>query len=281
MILALLGLLAAKILATSLTMWIGGSGGVFAPSLFMGAMLGIGLRRRRARPAARPRRCRRRLRAGRDGRRVRRRRSRADHRRDHHLRADRRLPHHPAADVRDRASPPRSATRSPRTRSTPSSCAAAGSTSTRPPGQPLMAQITVGEAMGKLAAAARARAATDAMIAARFAAERADTLPVIDHGGMLLGVITAADVERALGDDQRRPHCRRARARGARSARRRDARGRGTRARCQRRRGPAGARHRRGEHGRGLAHPPGGCFAPTTRTSTPTEEGSRREAASR
>jgi CIC family chloride channel protein len=39
-VLALLGLLAAKILATSLTMWIGGSGGVFAPSLFMGAMLG-------------------------------------------------------------------------------------------------------------------------------------------------------------------------------------------------------------------------------------------------
>ena len=39
-ILALLGLLVAKILATSLTMWIGGSGGVFAPALFMGAMLG-------------------------------------------------------------------------------------------------------------------------------------------------------------------------------------------------------------------------------------------------
>lgn len=39
-VLALLGLLAAKILATSMTMWIGGSGGVFAPSLFMGAMLG-------------------------------------------------------------------------------------------------------------------------------------------------------------------------------------------------------------------------------------------------
>jgi chloride channel protein, CIC family len=39
-VLVLLGLLAAKILATSLTMWIGGSGGVFAPSLFMGAMLG-------------------------------------------------------------------------------------------------------------------------------------------------------------------------------------------------------------------------------------------------
>ena len=39
-ILVLLGLLAAKMLATSLTMWIGGSGGVLAPSLFMGAMLG-------------------------------------------------------------------------------------------------------------------------------------------------------------------------------------------------------------------------------------------------
>jgi CIC family chloride channel protein len=39
-ILGLLGLLAAKVVATSLTMWIGGSGGVFAPSLFMGAMLG-------------------------------------------------------------------------------------------------------------------------------------------------------------------------------------------------------------------------------------------------
>jgi chloride channel protein, CIC family len=39
-IMLLIGLLAAKVLATSLTMWIGGSGGVFAPSLFMGAMLG-------------------------------------------------------------------------------------------------------------------------------------------------------------------------------------------------------------------------------------------------
>ena len=36
----LLALLAGKILATSLTISIGGSGGVFAPSLFMGAMLG-------------------------------------------------------------------------------------------------------------------------------------------------------------------------------------------------------------------------------------------------
>ena len=35
-------LLVAKIVATSLTIAIGGSGGVFAPSLFMGAMLGSG-----------------------------------------------------------------------------------------------------------------------------------------------------------------------------------------------------------------------------------------------
>ncbi len=39
-LLALLGLMAAKILATSLTMSIGGSGGVFAPSLFVGATAG-------------------------------------------------------------------------------------------------------------------------------------------------------------------------------------------------------------------------------------------------
>ena len=40
-LLFLLGLLGAKLLATSLTLSIGGSGGVFAPSLFMGAMLGM------------------------------------------------------------------------------------------------------------------------------------------------------------------------------------------------------------------------------------------------
>ena len=39
-VLGLAGLLVAKIVATSLTLAIGGSGGVFTPSLFMGAMLG-------------------------------------------------------------------------------------------------------------------------------------------------------------------------------------------------------------------------------------------------
>ena len=36
----LIVLLVGKIIATSLTIGIGGSGGVFAPTLFMGAMLG-------------------------------------------------------------------------------------------------------------------------------------------------------------------------------------------------------------------------------------------------
>lgn len=39
-VLALVGLLVAKLAATSLTLAIGGSGGIFAPSLFMGAMVG-------------------------------------------------------------------------------------------------------------------------------------------------------------------------------------------------------------------------------------------------
>jgi H+/Cl- antiporter ClcA len=101
-ILALLGLLAAKVLATSLTMWIGGSGGVFAPSLFMGAMLGCAYGAVVHQGAAAPGRRRWRVRPGRDGSGVRGRGARADHRGDHHLRADRRLPDHPAADVRDR-----------------------------------------------------------------------------------------------------------------------------------------------------------------------------------
>ena len=57
--------LVGKIVATSLTMAIGGSGGVFAPSLFMGAMLGSAFGTRRPRPAAGRDRRRRRLRTGR------------------------------------------------------------------------------------------------------------------------------------------------------------------------------------------------------------------------
>ena len=96
----LLILLAGKILATSLTIAIGGSGGVFAPSLFMGAMLGSAygagvhhFLRGLAAPAGN-------IRARRHGRRVRCRRAGADHCGDHHLRAHRRLSDHPAAHVR-------------------------------------------------------------------------------------------------------------------------------------------------------------------------------------
>ena len=49
----LLALLVGKMLACSLTIGIGGSGGVFAPSLFCGAMTGAAVRRRRARGRAR------------------------------------------------------------------------------------------------------------------------------------------------------------------------------------------------------------------------------------
>ena len=126
----LLVLLVGKIVATSLTIGIGGSGGVFAPSLFIGAMLGTGVRRRRAQLSARPSTAPAgRLRARRDGRGVRRRGPRTDHRGDHHVRADRRVLDHPAADARDRDRHRDQHTSGRRTPSTPSSCAAAASTS--------------------------------------------------------------------------------------------------------------------------------------------------------
>ena len=94
----LLLLAVGKMVATSLTIGIGGSGGVFAPSLFVGGMSGDGVRARGARAAARPGPLTRRVRAGRDGRRVRRGRARPDHGRPHRVRADRELRDHPAAD---------------------------------------------------------------------------------------------------------------------------------------------------------------------------------------
>jgi Voltage gated chloride channel len=82
-------------------MWIGGSGGVFAPSLFMGAMLGsaYGAIAHDLLPGIA-------LAAGAYGLvgigAVFASCARADHRRVDHLRADRRLSDHPAADVRRR-----------------------------------------------------------------------------------------------------------------------------------------------------------------------------------
>ena len=70
----------------------------------------------------------------------------------------------------------------------------------------LMAQIKVGEAMGKLPRpVAPEQPLRDVL--RRFTAERADALPVIDHRGTLLGVITAAEIEQAIArpsDDLKR-----------------------------------------------------------------------------
>ena len=117
-----------KMVATSLTIGIGGSGGVFAPSLFIGAMLGaaFGAVARTSLPGRRPRRH---LRADRDGGGLRRRRASTDHRRGDHVRAHRRVHDHLAADGRDRARHRRRAPADQATPSTPSSCGGEGSTS--------------------------------------------------------------------------------------------------------------------------------------------------------
>jgi hypothetical protein len=92
-------LLVGKMLATSLTIGIGGSGGIFGPSLFLGAMLGAAYGQ--AANDAAPHGAGRCLRTGRDGGRVRRCCSRADHLCPDRVRADRGLPHHSSSDVRD------------------------------------------------------------------------------------------------------------------------------------------------------------------------------------
>lgn len=196
-VLALVGLLAAKILATSLTMSIGGSGGVFAPSLFMGAMLGS------AYGAA-----------------------------AHNL-----MPHLAAAagayGLVGMGAVFAAAARAPITAlliifeltgdyriilplmfaivvATTLSNLLARDTiytlklrrrgididATQPAS--VMARITVAEAMGALPKPLSPEEPLTGVIA-RFAAERADTLPVVDPTGKLLGVIAATDVEQALG----------------------------------------------------------------------------------
>ena len=96
----LLVLVLAKVLAVSLTIGSGGSGGVFAPSLFVGAMLGTAFGTARRGAPARPDRPARRLWPGGDGGSVHRRGTGADDGGDHPVRADRRLSHHPASDAR-------------------------------------------------------------------------------------------------------------------------------------------------------------------------------------
>ncbi|HEY7892556.1 MAG TPA: chloride channel protein [Solirubrobacteraceae bacterium] len=196
-VLALLGLLAAKILATSLTMWIGGSGGVFAPSLFMGAMLGSAY-----------------------GMVV------------HHL-----LPHLAAAagayGLVGMGAVFAAAARAPITAlliifeltgdyriilplmfaivvATTLSNLVSGDTIytlklrrrgidiDAPQHGGVMAQIKVSEAMGTLPRALSPQEPLQAVIA-RFATERADALPVIDGDGRLLGIVAATDLEQAIG----------------------------------------------------------------------------------
>jgi chloride channel protein, CIC family len=198
LILVLLGLLAAKILATSLTMWIGGSGGVFAPSLFMGAMLGS------AYGAV-----------------------------AHHL-----LPHLAAAagayGLVGMGAVFAAASRAPITAVIiifeltadyriilPLMFAVVVATAlsnvlTRdtiytlklrrrgididgPTPPSLMAQIRVSDAMGAMPRPLGAEQALEELIA-RFASEGSDTLPVLDGDGALLGVVDAIDVERAIDE---------------------------------------------------------------------------------
>ncbi len=200
LILALLGLLAAKVLATSLTMWIGGSGGVFAPSLFMGAMLGS------AYGAI-----------------------------FHHI-APHLAPAAGAYGLVGMGAVFASAARAPITAviiifeltgdyhlilplmfaivlATALSNAITRDTIytlklrrrgidiDQPARRNHLAEIPVTEAMGTSPKPLSPQAPLDAIIA-RLEAERVDTLPVIDPNGVLLGVVTASDTERALGDDR-------------------------------------------------------------------------------
>ncbi|MGI8507681.1 MAG: chloride channel protein [Solirubrobacteraceae bacterium] len=199
MILVLLGLLAAKILATSLTMWIGGSGGVFAPSLFMGAMLGS-----------------------------------AYGTIAHHL-----LPHLAAAagayGLVGMGAVFAAAARAPITGLIiifeltgdyriilPLMCAIVVATALSnkitkdtiytlklrrrgidvdtPKTPSRMAQITVAEAMGRVPRPLHPDQPLSEIVK-RFAAERADSLPVTHHDGSLLGIIAAVDVERAISHE--------------------------------------------------------------------------------
>lgn len=201
-VLVLLGLLAAKILASSLTMWIGGSGGVFAPSLFMGAMLGSA----------------------------------------YGAIAHQLLPHLASAagayGLVGMGAVFAACSRAPITAVLiifeltgdyrivlPLMFAIVVATAlanalTRDtiytlklrrrgididaPAATLMAQISVAAAMGEPPRALRTEQPLHDVLE-RFAGERADELPVADGGGALLGVVTAADVEEAIAGSRAAP----------------------------------------------------------------------------
>ena len=193
---ALLGLLAAKILATSLTMWIGGSGGVFAPSLFMGAMLGsaYGAVAHQLMPGL----------AGAAG----------------------------AYGLVGMGAVFAATGRAPITAVIiifeltgnyriilPLMCAVVVATALSnavtkdtiytlklrrrgididaPTAPSRLAQIQIGDAMGRMPAPLAPEQPLESLVR-RFAAERTESLPVIAPDGVLLGIVAAADVERAI-----------------------------------------------------------------------------------
>jgi CIC family chloride channel protein len=200
LILALLGLLAAKILATSLTMWIGGSGGVFAPSLFMGAMLGsaYGAIFHHIAPHLAPA-------AGAYGLvgmgAVFASSARApitaviiifELTGDYHLILPLMFAIVLATALSNAITRDTIYTLKLRRR---------GIDIDQPARHNHLAEIPIADAMGTSPKPLSPQAPLDAIIA-RLAAERVDTLPVIDRSGVLLGVVTASDTERALGDDR-------------------------------------------------------------------------------
>ena len=196
----LLLLLAGKIVATSLTIAIGGSGGVFAPSLFMGAMLGTRLRQRAAPPASGLDRAGRRLRAGRHGGGVRRRRARADHCGDHHLRADRRLPDHPAADVRDRARHRASSSLLSRDTIYTLKLRRRGIDVLRGRGANLMQVLSVADAMQPPPAPLAPGTPLNETVA-RLMQAPTDGLPVVDDDGCYRGTVSSRQLEQAIRDN--------------------------------------------------------------------------------
>jgi CIC family chloride channel protein len=68
----------------------------------------------------------------------------------------------------------------------------------------LMRQITVADAMGR-PPRALAPEQPIAELIDRFAAERTDSLPVIDYDHRLIGIVAAGDVEQAIARDPARP----------------------------------------------------------------------------
>jgi CIC family chloride channel protein len=193
-IVVLIGLLAA----TSLTMWIGGSGGVFAPSLFMGAMLGsaygavvhhlmpglaasagaYGLVGMGAVPAASPR-------APITGVII-----IFELTGDYKIILPLMFAIVVATTLGDAVTRDTIYTLKLRRRGIDIDA----STIPSP-----MAQITVAQAMGRPPRPLRPDDPLRDMVA-RFAADRTDSLPVVDRDGALLGVVTAVDVERAVSE---------------------------------------------------------------------------------